>query len=218
VSLTEKIAIKIVDNAKLFSNIDDDKEQIILYGAINLFQIIFAILWSIIGGIIFGVAYEAVIFSIVVGVLRKYSGGAHASSSNRCIIIGTGLAVVFGLAIKYILYKVKPLMIILTSIVFMIFAIFIVIKKAPVDSIKKPISNIEVRKQLKNKSIIVIFAFSIIIAFLFFLNKFYSNMYYIKIIESIQVGVIWQVITLTEFGTKILNQIDNILKGIFERR
>ena len=41
-SLTEKMAVKIGNNAKSFLNADEDKEQIIIYGAINLFQIIFS--------------------------------------------------------------------------------------------------------------------------------------------------------------------------------
>lgn len=49
-SLTEKIATKIGNNAKIFLNINEEQEQIIVYGAINLFQMLFAILWVIIAG------------------------------------------------------------------------------------------------------------------------------------------------------------------------
>ncbi|NRT41265.1 accessory gene regulator protein AgrB [Clostridium beijerinckii] len=63
-SLTEKIATKIGNNAKIFLNINEEQEQIIVYGAINLFQMLFAILWVIIAGLLFGVFYEALIFSI----------------------------------------------------------------------------------------------------------------------------------------------------------
>lgn len=56
-SLTEKIATKIGNNAKLFLNVNEEQEQIIVYGAINLFQMLFAILWVIIAGLLFGVFY-----------------------------------------------------------------------------------------------------------------------------------------------------------------
>ncbi len=73
-SLAEKIATKIGNNAKLFLNVNEEQEQIIIYGAINLFQMLFAILWVIIAGLLFGVFYEALIFSITASILRKYSG------------------------------------------------------------------------------------------------------------------------------------------------
>jgi len=215
-SLTEKMAVKIGNNAKLFLNVDDDGEQIIVYGAINLIQIIFAVLWVIIAGLFFGVVYEALIFSITVSILRKYSGGAHASSSGRCIIIGTILAVAAGLFIDKIFYKFNMTTVILISIAFMAFAFIVVVKNAPVDSIKKPINNIEIKKQFKKKSIIVISIFSLIIIILCVLSKTYSELYYIKLIESVNLGVLWQASTLTKNGIRFLNKVDFVLKYMIE--
>lgn len=217
-SLIEKMAVNIGNNAKLLLNVNEDKEQIIVYGAINLFQIIFAILWVIIAGLFFGVLYEALIFSITVSVLRKYSGGGHASSSSRCIIIGTISAVVAGISIDKILYKFNMPTVMLISIAFIAFAFTIIAKNAPVDSIKKPITNIELKKQFKNKSIILLFLFSFIIIILFVLSKKYYELYYIKLIESISLGVLWQTITLTKNGISLLNKVDFILRYIMDER
>lgn len=211
-SLTEKMAVKIGNNAKLFLNVDEDKEQIIIYGAINLFQIIFAILWVIITGLLFGVLYEALIFSVTVSILRKYSGGVHASSSSRCIIIGTILAVVVGISIDKVFYKINMPTAILISIAIIAFAFIIVVKNAPVDSFKKPIINIEIKKQFKKKSMIVISIFSVIIIILCVLSKKYSELFYIKAIESIILGTLWQVSTLTKNGIRFLNKVDFVLK------
>jgi len=218
VSLDEKIAVKIGNDAKSLLNVDDDKEQIIIYGAICLFQIIFAILWVIIAGLFFGVLYEALIFTIIVGVLRKYSGGGHASSPSSCIIIGTILAVVAGLSIDKIFYKLNLTTVILISITFITFAFIIVIKDAPVDSIKKPITNVEMKKQFKKKSIIVIFIFSALIIILYVLSKKYSELFYIKVIETISFGILWQTITLTKKGISFLNKVDFVLKYIIGRK
>lgn len=217
-SLTEKMAIKVGKNAKLFLNVDEEKEQIIIYGAINLFQIIFAILWVIIAGLFFGVFYEALIFTITVSILRKYSGGAHASSPSRCIIIGTILAVAAGILIDKILYTLNSSTVMLISIAFITFAFIIVLKNAPVDSIKKPIANIQVRKQFKKKSIFVILIFSFIVIILFVLNKKYLELYYIRLIECIGFGILWQSITLTKGGISFLNKVDFVLKYIMDRK
>lgn len=216
-SITEKIAVKIGNNAKSLLNADEDKEQIIIYGAINLLQIIFSILWVMITGFLLGVFYEALLFSITTGILRKYSGGVHASSSSRCIIIGTSIACIAGLSVDHILYKLDIVTVLWMCIAFIILAFMIVVKKAPVDSVKKPITNIEVKKQFKKKSIVALFLFTFLILILFILNQKYSGMYYIRFIESISLGLFWQAITLTTYGVSLINKIDFLLKHIIER-
>ncbi|NRT80560.1 accessory gene regulator ArgB-like protein [Clostridium beijerinckii] len=215
-SLTEKIATKIGNNAKLFLNINEEQEQIIVYGAINLFQMLFAILWVIIAGLLFGVFYEALIFSISASILRKYSGGVHASSPSRCVIIGTFSAVLAGILINNIFYSINSINVAVISGAIIIFAFITVFRNAPVDSIKKPIKNIETRRQFKRKSIFVIFIFSFMIIILFILNEKFSELYYIKLIESIGLGVLWQTITLTKNGINFLNKVDSTLKYIIE--
>lgn len=213
-SLTEKIATKIGNNAKLLLNANEEQEQIIVYGAINLFQMLFAILWVIIAGLLFGVFYEALIFSITASILRKYSGGVHASSPSRCIIIGTLSSVLAGILVNKILCTLNCVTVIGISISIIIFAFITVSKNAPVDSIKKPITNIETRKQFKRKSILVIFIFLFIIIILFILSQKFSNLYYIKLMESISLGILWQTITLTKIGISLLNKVDFVLKYI----
>ncbi|NOW04765.1 accessory gene regulator ArgB-like protein [Clostridium beijerinckii] len=215
-SLTEKIATKIGNNAKIFLNVNEEQEQIIIYGAINLFQMLFAILWVIIVGLIFGVFYEALIFSITASILRKYSGGVHASSPSRCIIIGTFSAALAGILINNIFYTINSITVAVISGAIIIFAFITVFGNAPVDSIKKPITNIETRKQFKRKSIFVIFIFLFIITILLIFNEKFSELYYIKLIESISVGVLWQTITLTKNGINFLNKVDFFLKYIIE--
>lgn len=215
-SITEKIAIKIGNNARLFLNSDEDKEQIIIYGAINLLQIIFAILWVMIFGFLLGVFYEALLFSITTGILRKYSGGVHASSPSRCIIIGTSIACITGISIDNTLYKLDTFTVLWMCIAFIVLALIIVIKKAPVDSAKKPITNIEEKKQFKKKSIIAILVFTVLILILFILNQKYSGIYYIRLIESISLGLFWQAITLTTYGVSLIDKIDFLLKYVME--
>ncbi|OCA97816.1 accessory gene regulator ArgB-like protein [Clostridium beijerinckii] len=215
-SLAEKIATKIGNNAKLFLNVNEEQEQIIVYGAINLFQMLFAILWVIIAGLLFGVFYEALIFSISASILRKYSGGVHASSPSRCVIIGTFSAALAGILINNIFYSINSINVAVISGAIIIFAFITVFRNAPVDSIKKPIKNIETRRQFKRKSIFTIFIFLFIIIILFMLNEKFSELYYIKLIESIGVGVLWQTITLTKNGINFLNKVDSALKYIIE--
>jgi Membrane protein putatively involved in post-translational modification of the autoinducing quorum-sensing peptide len=216
--LSERIAATIGRNAKSVLNVDDDKEQIIVYGAISLLQTVFAVFWVVVAGLFFGILYEALVFSIVVSILRKYSGGVHASSPSRCILIGTALAVIVGITIDHQLYRLNLPIIILISIVCIIVSFIIILKNAPVDSIKKPITDIEIKKMFKIKSIIVILCFLVLVLILFVLNRMNQKQYYIKFIESIDLALLWQSITLTKLGACILNKVDFVLKYINLRR
>lgn len=216
-SPTERLAVNIGRKAKSVLDVDEDKEQIIIYGAINLLQTIFSILWVIIIGLLLGVLYEALIFSIAVAILRKYSGGVHASSPSRCIIIGTILAAIAGIIIDKLFYKLTISTVVAISIFCIAAALIIVFENAPVDSIKKPITNIEMKKRFKRNSILVILIFSLLIMILFGFYKTYLRFYYITAIESISLGILWQSITLTETGILALNKVDYALRYIIQR-
>lgn len=84
-SLIEKIAANIGKETRCILDFNDDTEEVIIYGAINLIQTLVSFLLTIVTGFIFGVIYEALIFTITVSILKKYSGGAHASSPGRCL-------------------------------------------------------------------------------------------------------------------------------------
>lgn len=217
-SLVENLAISLGKKAKLLLNINNTEEKIIVYGAINLLQTILSILWIVVAGFILGVLFEALIFSTATSILRKYSGGVHASSPNRCIIIGTALSCAAGLVINNFSYNISLSNTIAISIFFITISFIIVILKAPVDSIKKPITDLSMKKKFKKNSIIALIVCSIIIAVSSMLYETTSNPYYLEVTHSIILGILWQSITLTKIGTTIFVKIDFILKSITERR
>lgn len=215
--LTERLAVSLGKKARIILNVDKDKEEIIVYGAINLLQTIFSILWVVIAGFILGVLYEALIFSVSASILRKYSGGVHASSPNRCIIFGTVVSAAVGLLVDRFFYMFSFSAIIGISVFCMITAFIIVFLKAPVDSVQKPITNEDMKKMFKKNSIIAILVFSIIIIILcLFYNSSYK-LYYLKVISCISLGSLWQSITLTNMGITAFKKADLILKNITER-
>lgn len=215
-SFIEKKAIYIGKKAKLILNVDDDSEKIIVYGAINLFQIIWSIIWIMVVGFIFGAFYEAILFSTVISILRKYSGGAHASSPSRCIIIGTTICVGFGLLISRFLCDLNILNVTIFSLLAILISFIIVYKKSPVDSIKKPITNDDMKKRLRKYSIIVMSIFFLITVICLVLYRNHESKFYIEIIQCISIGALWQSVTLTNKGISILNKVDFVLKYIME--
>lgn len=215
--LTEKLAVSLGKKTKVLLNLDEDSEKIIVYGAINILQTTFSILWIVIVGFILRVLYEALIFSTAASILRKYSGGVHASSPNRCIIIGTALSSAAGLIVDKFSHNISLINTTAMSIFFITASFIIVILKAPVDNIRKPITDLNMKKRFKKNSIITLIVFSIVIAILSTLYETTPRLYYLKIIHSIILGVLWQSFTLTKMGITIFEKVDSILKSITER-
>lgn len=210
-TLTEKIATTIGRNARLVLSVNENEEKIVVYGAVSLLQILWTILWTIIISMIFGVVYEALLFTIAVSALKKYSGGAHASSPGRCIFVGVTVSTMFGLLINILLSKQNIIVIAILGLLCIFIAFFIIMKLSPVDSVKKPITSIKMRLRLKRNSETLIFFYIFIMVNTLLLFKFSSNLYFLKAFECISLGALWQSITLTNRGINILNKVDFIL-------
>lgn len=209
--LTERIAVKIGENARIVLKVDEKNEKIIVYGAIGLIQILWSILWTILIGILFGVVYEALLFSIIVGILKRYSGGAHASSPGRCIVIGVTAATASGLLIHLLTNMQVVGFITILGILCFSTSFFIIAKKAPVDSSSKPIRSAKMRYRLNRTSKIILICYTIVMLSVLFFYKVSSNQCYLSIYMCIGLAILWQTITLTNCGIKILNRIDSIL-------
>jgi accessory gene regulator B len=215
--LTEKLAASLGKRASSILNMSREKEQIIVYGAVNLLQTIFSILWIVIAGAVLGVLYEALVFSTSGSILRKYSGGVHASSPGRCIIFGTVVSTAVGLFVGKFLYKFSLLSVMILSAFCMVISFIAVFIKAPVDSPQKPITRTAIKKMFKRNSIITLMVFSIIIVILYLFYNTSSKLYYLKIAECMVLGCLWQSMTLTKTGTAAFKKADSILKNIMER-
>ncbi len=78
--LSNKIGNKIANNLEL----DKDTEEIIAYGAFSVLQTIWALLCVVILGAMCNVLVESVIIALTAAAYRKYSGGIHANTPNKC--------------------------------------------------------------------------------------------------------------------------------------
>lgn len=210
-SLVEKIAVNIGKQTRSILELDDDTEEVVIYGAFNLIQISLGFLFTIIIGFIFGVVYEALLFTLAVAILKKYSGGPHASSPGRCLFMGSTISIAVSLFISNILSMQNLWIISIAGVLSIITAIYILIIKAPVGSENKPITSIEMRRRLKRNCIIIVLIFSIIMIVSLILFKVSQNSFYIKNFQCIYLGTLWQAVTLTKPIIKILHKFDSLL-------
>lgn len=206
------IAKKIAKNISLELNFDDEKEEVVAYGIFGLLQIILSIIMVAIIGLFFGVVKEALVVSIVMATLRKSSGGVHATSPLRCMIIGTIMCV--GVAKLILMFSIEiPILVIINVLVFFM-SYYLIYKVVPVDTPNKPIKKIEKKIRLRRISLVNVTMFLGIIILFMCLYNYYGNYCYIIYSNCISIGIFLQVITLTKFGHRLFNNIDAILSKI----
>lgn len=210
----ELICKNISINLKNQLNLDEDKASIIEYGLFAFFHMSISILLVAVIGLIFNVMIEALIISFVVAILRKFSGGAHASTALNCAIVGVLISIIpsyitknLNFNINYIIFIGIPLYIILLIIIY---------KLAPVDSPNKPIKKQEKIKKLKKGSIILLSIYMIIVAFNVIIYYISKNYIFLVYSACIYIGLLWQVFTLTKYGHILVNIVDSLFIKIFK--
>ncbi|MPQ44901.1 accessory gene regulator ArgB-like protein [Clostridium tarantellae] len=202
--LSKKIGFKMAKEL----GVSEQQGEVFAYGVFALIQITLSLCLVIIIGSLFDVAIEALIISITSSILRKYSGGVHASKPSNCILIGTILCITQAVLIKYfIFYKISLIYIILIIITIFPMAYYIIFKYAPVDTPKKRIKT-EVKKKRMKKNAFIVLGIDLMLVLLIMLisvllNKFSINIY----ILCICIGVLWQVFTLTKVAHVLLKYI-----------
>lgn len=189
-------------------NLSQDRLEVINYGVFGMIQTTIAIVAVIVAGIIFNVLIESLLISFVISLLRKSSGGVHASTPAKCAIIGAVVSVTIAKICKNINLEVWGVLVF--SIIIFIWSIYIVDKLAPVDSVSKPIRKEKSRQRLKKNSIKILIIYILIIicnALFYYLSKDNNLIVYAW---CICIGTAWQVFTLTQVGHFVIKKIDKL--------
>lgn len=215
----EKLCNKIANKIALELDFDNDKREVLAYGAFALLQMIISIALVLIFGLIFNVAVEALIISFAASILRKYSGGVHASSPSACMFIGTILCVGQALVIKFFLAPLIniKLLLILGTLIF-IWSYYMLLRLAPVDSPNKPIKREEKRRRMKKGSITILFVYLIIVLINIIIFHYFGINKFLIYATCIYVGVLWQTFTLTKSGYFTILYVDTLFNHIFNQK
>lgn len=209
--LTNNIANKVAAELKL----DSDSRDIIAYGMFTLIHIALSIILVIIFGIIFRVTIEALIICFSGSILRKYSGGVHASSPGRCAAIGTFICIGQALLFSFLIGPVitQSLLIILGIGIFAL-SYYLIYKLAPVDSPAKPIRTKEKKIRMKKRAIFLLSTYIIIVVINTAIYIFFGDKRFLIYSLCIYGGVAWQIFTLTRVAYIIMDKMDAFLNHI----
>ncbi|NEZ47139.1 accessory regulator AgrB [Clostridium niameyense] len=210
--ISDKVGNKITESLKL----DEDSKEVIIYGTFVLIHTLSCILSIIIFGAIFNVFLESIIICICVSLLRKYSGGVHADSPGRCLVIGTVIIVGLAIIIKKIFCNFSYVFICTASLISLILCFYLVNKYAPVDSIQKPIEDVHQKEKFKRYSKVIISVSTLIVLILLGIYYKSKNNFILNFINCIYMGLLWQSFTLTSKGYIFVKKFDKLLEKVIK--
>lgn len=209
----EAAANYIADKLSAELKYNDERKEVIAYGAFALFQTLLSIILVIVFGWVFDVIIEAIIISFSVSILRKYSGGIHATSSDACVIIGTIVFIVLAKVVSLLgnLHYIDVMSLLFIGAA--IWCYYIAFKLAPVESAAKKLSLMK-KKRMKKGTIITLSVY--VLLELLFTVLYYFAGYRSLLLYSlcISAGSTWQMFTLTRLGHIYLCKVDKLFNYI----
>ena len=165
-------------------------------------------------GIIFDTLLSILIIAFTVALLRKFSGGAHATSPNRCTLISVIVLGAFSLLLKYFIPYASITLVILYNVISFIFTFTVLIKLCPVDSPNKPIRKQETRLKFRKVSFRILFFLFFLSVILWVLYLKIHSVLLLTAIASIFTGMLWQSLTMTYAGHLMINKLDIFIHNI----
>lgn len=140
-----------------YKNYSEKDKRIVHYGLETIYIFITKLLFITIISLFLGITKDMYVFILFYFLLRYYSSGMHLSTSIGCTLFSTLLFIIIPFLCRCTNINLG-MRIIISGITFIIYGIY-----SPADTNKKPIINIEKRKKLKIKTIILCTVYLILI-------------------------------------------------------
>lgn len=186
-----------------------EKKCVVAYGLNALIQMLFLMLASLIFGLLFHCLIESILIFTSVGLTKRATGGAHAKTSSNCTIISLLSIFVIALVSRYAVPVVNPYWYVYLGFVSFSFglAFYIVYKRAPVATARKPITRPEKIRRLRKQSFFTVGTFFTAATLLILFA--YINPRFVNAAISLCMAILWQSFMLTKAGAKIVSLIDS---------
>lgn len=187
---------------KLGTKLNKTEEEIavINYGLFAVLQTSLAIILTLIIGFIFGFAIEIITLSISVAVLKRYTGGVHSNTPERCLFMGLFFATGATFLNKNVLANLNEKYLVYGALVILVLSSYILYKKCPVPCENKPLKKESTRKRLR-KGCFKVMSINIILLIVIAIIYSLTSIYVLKTISiSIILGISIQVFAMTKIG------------------
>lgn len=164
---------------------DRQYREVYQYVLFLILNYLFFFGYSLILGTLLGVSFQSIVFFISIAFLRRYAGGYHANTENRCLIISSVYFLAGTVTIKIINLYVDRINFNIILIISVICSLIILLL-CPCDSPSKPVEKEKV-KSIRIKCTAVIILILAAILFLLIINKtqFVSPFFSAVVIETV---------------------------------
>lgn len=149
-----KIAMSLTNRLKRSGIVSAEAEDIYIYGFELVISFLFSTITILLIGIIFKLYFETLCFLLIFIALRSFTGGYHANKYWRCNIITLGSYLSVMLLSKCVVPDI------VFYIIIFIVGLLLIIFKAPIENVNKPLSKTQ-KSRFNFVSIIMFVAFSL---------------------------------------------------------
>ena len=211
----EQISMKLSTSLGNRLNKSNEEIEVLNYGLFTLIHTTIAMISTLLLGVMIGKVKEVVLISLSTALLKKYSGGVHASSPIRCLAIGLLVSFIAVNITTYLAIIYTPEVLFITTIIISILSYYIIYKRAPVGSKNKPLKNESIRKKLRKNSIKVMNLYTVILLIMNIMCMNTDNYQYKTYTICIVTGILIQVFSMTCIGEYVIHKLDILLSKYF---
>lgn len=209
-SIIENVSLNLSTNLGNKLNKDEEEKAILNYGLFIIIHTVIAIMITVLVGLITGMVIEILLITITSALFKRYTGGVHASTPERCLIIGLILSLIMSILCRLIVINIDINNIVLIGGIIIGFSYYMIYHKCPIPSKNKPLKNEKNRNRLKKKAIILLNIYIVLLIILYIIYYIIKLSIIKSIIVSFMLGLFLQMIVLTNIGTKVIKLLDRI--------
>ena len=204
----EKISLKL--SMKLGDKLDKDEEEkaVLNYALFIIIHTFMGIIITLLVGLITGMVIEISLITITSALFKRYTGGSHASTPERCLIIGVILSLILSILCRLIVINTDINNIVFVGMIIIALSYYMIYYNCPVSSKNKPLKNEKTRNKLKKKAFILLNIYAILLIILYIIYYTLKLSIIKSIITSSILGLFLQMIVLSNIGTKFINLLD----------
>lgn len=213
----EKISLNLSENLGDKLNKNKEEKEVLNYGIFVVIHTLMGLIATVLIGIITGMIIEIIIIFITSSWFKRYTGGVHATTPEKCLLISSILSLILSLFCKYIIFNININYIFIIGFFSIMTFYYIINKKCPVSSKNKSLKRENTRRKLRKKAFNLLNRYFILLIILYIIYNFICIDIIKTIIISCILGIILQMIVLTEIGENFIIILDSSL-NIFNNK
>lgn len=206
----EKISLSISN--KIGDKLGKSKEEIavINYGLFIIIHTSLIIITLIIIGVLTNTIKEVLVISLCSALLKRYSGGIHASSPMKCLMLSVIMTTGLAILCKICTNSFDNISITVLLIIGLVIEYIVLYTRCPVSSRRKQLKNKNKIKLLRKKSFKIMNIYSLIILVLCITYTINNSLLAKTLSISILFGAFIQIFALSKIGERIIMKLDRI--------